>query len=448
MQALESKLNAAAQSHAALQADYDSEKARVAELQQSISAQEQSIAEAQARHAGELEALEARLAERIDYYRTALEGSEPDRAAQLAGLTQQAETEHEALEQAEKALAQAQDELAQARDASQATEAELTAKLEEAKTQAQAQAAALVAAEESHAGAMSEARGKIFSLDEALNGARAELGALQEKLNLTAADLNAKLEKSQEALAAQRAEMDAAVLAAAEEKQALEAQIEEAKGRVAALEETLAEQKAKLEKKESVLTSTKAELTAALAAAAEQKLALESQIEAAQGRSDELEQTLAAERSRAAADRQASEQTLDSVRGLYTRFAELGGKKTDRGMLLSLAEEDLRFASGMAVLPAGELPSLDRIAALLSGYPELSAFIEGHTDSAGPEEINLEMSKARADAVKQALIERGVAPERLTSEGAGESRPIAENATAAGRRQNRRVEVYVVQRAD
>jgi outer membrane protein OmpA-like peptidoglycan-associated protein len=89
------------------------------------------------------------------------------------------------------------------------------------------------------------------------------------------------------------------------------------------------------------------------------------------------------------------------------------------------------------------MPSLDRIASLLKDYPGLTALIEGHTDNAGPDEINLELSKARADAVMQALTERGVAAERLTAEGAGEARPNAPNTTPAGRAQNRRVEVYV-----
>jgi outer membrane protein OmpA-like peptidoglycan-associated protein len=114
-------------------------------------------------------------------------------------------------------------------------------------------------------------------------------------------------------------------------------------------------------------------------------------------------------------------------------------------MLLALAEADLRFPSGLAVLPRGELPSLDRIAGLLRDHPQLRALIEGHTDNAGPNEINLELSKARAAAVKQALIERGVPAERLNAEGAGEARPIADNATAAGRAQNRRVEVYILE---
>lgn len=451
-QGLESKLSAAAEAEAALRADYDAEKAQVGELKQRIARLEQSIAQEQTKHAAELQAREAKLNERIDYYRTALEGSEPDRAAQIAGLSRQAEDARSAQEQAAQALARA-------REAMKAEEAELTARIDEATGQAQAGAQALKAAEESHATEMSEARGKIFSLDEGLKSARSELAALQEKLNLAVADLNAKLEKNVAALAASRSETDAAKTAASEEKQALEVQIKEAQGRAAGLEETLAaersqaqaslaELKAKVEQDEAALTSNRAEL----AAAAEQKGALEQQVQEARGRVVDLEQTLKAEQQRAevarAADRRASEQALSYVRDLYTAFAALHGQQTDRGMLLSLADEDLHFASGYAVLPAGEYPSLDQIARLLNEHPKLSARIEGHTDSAGPEAINREVSQARADAVKQALVQRGVAPERLAAEGLGESRPIADNATGAGRRKNRRVEVYVIEQGD
>jgi outer membrane protein OmpA-like peptidoglycan-associated protein len=97
----------------------------------------------------------------------------------------------------------------------------------------------------------------------------------------------------------------------------------------------------------------------------------------------------------------------------------------------------------MATLTGEDLPTLDRIAALLETYPDLGVRIEGHTDSLGDEATNLALSQQRAEAVKQALIGRGVEPERLTAEGLGPERPIADNATPAGRAQNRRVEVYV-----
>jgi outer membrane protein OmpA-like peptidoglycan-associated protein len=393
---LQAELEAAAQATAAHKADLDAAGQRAAALTDEIAGLKESLAEADARHAAEAQSLKAELEERIKHYRTALEGSEPDRAAQIAQLEAQAQAGYAALERAELALKD--------------REAELGGRLEEAIRAAQAQTQALESSEQSHATEISEARGKIFALDEELTSARAEVAGLQEKLDLTVTDLNAKLEQSETALAAAKTELEAATSAAAGERQALEARIQEAQARISALEESLVTERAQAEK-----------------ALAEQRR----QAEAAR-----------------ATERQAGEQALAATRGLYSRFAELAARQTDRGMLLKLAEEDLRFQSGLAVLPRGDLPSLDRIAELLKDHPKLTALIEGHTDSAGPDDINLELSRARADAVRQALIDRGVPEERLTAEGAGEGRPIAENTTAAGRGQNRRVEVYVLEQSE
>jgi outer membrane protein OmpA-like peptidoglycan-associated protein len=65
--------------------------------------------------------------------------------------------------------------------------------------------------------------------------------------------------------------------------------------------------------------------------------------------------------------------------------------------------------------------------------------IEGHTDSQGNEAVNAELSSARAESVRAALVAKGVAADRLTAVGFGESQPIADNATTEGRAANRRV---------
>jgi outer membrane protein OmpA-like peptidoglycan-associated protein len=103
----------------------------------------------------------------------------------------------------------------------------------------------------------------------------------------------------------------------------------------------------------------------------------------------------------------------------------------------------VRFQPGQATLLGGELPSVTRIAELLKEQPTLTVRVEGHTDRSGNDELNKTLSQQRAEAVKQALIARGVDAVRLTAEGIGSARPLADNATAAGRSQNRRVEVYV-----
>jgi outer membrane protein OmpA-like peptidoglycan-associated protein len=105
----------------------------------------------------------------------------------------------------------------------------------------------------------------------------------------------------------------------------------------------------------------------------------------------------------------------------------------------------VRFGTAKADLPPGDIPSLDQIATVLVEYPELKVRIEGHTDNSGRDETNLALSQKRAEAVMEALVQRGVAGERLTALGIGEARPIASNESQAGRSQNRRVEIYVLE---
>jgi outer membrane protein OmpA-like peptidoglycan-associated protein len=136
------------------------------------------------------------------------------------------------------------------------------------------------------------------------------------------------------------------------------------------------------------------------------------------------------------------------VRTLYEGAAEVGGRITPEGILVNLGGEELRFPSGSAVLPAGALPTLDRIARMLAARPDLKAKIAGHTDSLGNPEINQALSRQRAESVMQALIDRGVDPSRLSTAGYGAERPVADNATDRGRRENRRVEIVMIEQTD
>lgn len=85
--------------------------------------------------------------------------------------------------------------------------------------------------------------------------------------------------------------------------------------------------------------------------------------------------------------------------------------------------------------------ALNSIADIMKEYPNTVFHIEGHTDSTGSENYNLKLSKERAASVREYLVKAGIPSNRLTSEGYGESRPIATNKTAAGRQENRRVEI-------
>jgi hypothetical protein len=101
----------------------------------------------------------------------------------------------------------------------------------------------------------------------------------------------------------------------------------------------------------------------------------------------------------------------------------------------------LRFDIDKSTLRAGSGPLLDDIAAALKNFPEWGLRIVGHTDSSGTPEANQALSLARADAIKAALVERGVDSGRLYVAGAGQSKPIASDSTGRGRSLNRRVEL-------
>jgi outer membrane protein OmpA-like peptidoglycan-associated protein len=124
---------------------------------------------------------------------------------------------------------------------------------------------------------------------------------------------------------------------------------------------------------------------------------------------------------------------------LQRELNELAAKPTDHGMVVML--QDVLFDVGQSTLKSGSQSRLDQLAAVLKNHPERRVLVEGFTDSVGSDESNLELSKARAEAVRSALTSRGVGADRVDVRGNGESRPVASNATSAGRQQNRRVEV-------
>jgi outer membrane protein OmpA-like peptidoglycan-associated protein len=105
--------------------------------------------------------------------------------------------------------------------------------------------------------------------------------------------------------------------------------------------------------------------------------------------------------------------------------------------------EDMTFEFATTHLMPKSLATLDQLAQTLRAHPNAHVRIEGHTDDLGLPAANEKMSIARANAVKNALVARGVSGDRITTNGLGQADPIAPNDTAAGRAKNRRIEVVV-----
>jgi outer membrane protein OmpA-like peptidoglycan-associated protein len=122
---------------------------------------------------------------------------------------------------------------------------------------------------------------------------------------------------------------------------------------------------------------------------------------------------------------------------------EFEGQVTDDGTVLTI-EEPILFDFDSAVLRPGAGDALDDIAEVLAFYPDAPVQVLGHTDDVGSDAYNLDLSQRRADAVTDALVDRGVSSDRMTSEGRGLREPVASNDTDQGRAQNRRVEVLIV----
>lgn len=124
---------------------------------------------------------------------------------------------------------------------------------------------------------------------------------------------------------------------------------------------------------------------------------------------------------------------------LEQQLKDLQARKTERGLVLTLG--DVLFDTGKARLKPGAYATLDRLAKALKEVPTRTVMIEGHTDSMGSDDYNLQLSEQRALSVQAALMQRGVSGSQISTAGKGESLPVADNDSAAGRQQNRRVEL-------
>jgi outer membrane protein OmpA-like peptidoglycan-associated protein len=142
---------------------------------------------------------------------------------------------------------------------------------------------------------------------------------------------------------------------------------------------------------------------------------------------------------RASEQQQRAKELQQRASDLQQELADLRAKQTERGVVVTLA--DVLFDFDGARLKPAAYRTMDRVAQILKESQARRVLIEGHTDSTGPAEYNQELSERRANAVRIALLERGVPVAQLRALGRGESAPVASNNNAGGRQANRRVEL-------
>jgi outer membrane protein OmpA-like peptidoglycan-associated protein len=216
------------------------------------------------------------------------------------------------------------------------------------------------------------------------------------------------------ALRKQAAEQQAATVAAKNE-----AEQQAVQSRAQAEQAQLQAQQAQLQTEQA--QAAKAEADAARARA---------EAEAAEARARAAEANRSAESAQQV--REKLRQQLNTV---------LATSESARGLIVNMS--DVLFDTGKYSLKPNTQISLAKVAGILLAYPGLKVQVEGYTDSVGSDEYNQKLSDNRAGTVKDFLVAQGVSPNNIASQGFGKSNPIADNATADGRAQNRRVNLVV-----
>ena len=199
----------------------------------------------------------------------------------------------------------------------------------------------------------------------------------------------------------------------------------------------IAQQEAQQQAQQSALNAAQSQLAAEQATAAKAKADADrarAEADAADARARAAEATKAANQSVADANavREKLKAQLNSV---------LATSESARGLIVNMS--DVLFDTAKYTLKPNTKVSLAKVAGILAAYPGLKLQVEGYTDSVGGDEYNQKLSENRAGSVKDFLVSQGVSIDNITAAGYGKSKPVADNNTASGRAQNRRVNLVV-----
>ena len=256
-----------------------------------------------------------------------------------------------------------------------------------------------------------------------------------EQERQAAADREAEA-KAQAARAQAQAEEDARLRAQAEIEQRLEA---ERRARAEA-ERAAAEAQAEVARERALRDQAAAEQSRLAAARAEaERAAAQAQAEVERARA--LNEQAAAEKARQDATRAEKEKAELRSSLVQQLNLILDTRETERGLVINIS--DVLFDSGQYTLRSIAREKLARVSGIVVAHPGLRLEAEGHTDSVGTDEFNQLLSEKRALAVRDFLVQQGIQITSLGVHGFGKTMPVASNDTAAGRQQNRRVELVV-----
>jgi len=195
---------------------------------------------------------------------------------------------------------------------------------------------------------------------------------------------------------------------------------------------------------QSQLDAQQAQLQAQQSAAAAQQSAAEAQqAAAAKAQADADRARAEAQAAEARADAQKSAEQVNEVREKLRMQlnAVLQTTETARGLIVNMS--DVLFDTAKFTLKPDAQVKLAKVSGILLAYPGLKVQVEGHTDSIGGDDYNQKLSEQRAGSVRDFLVQQGDSMNSVTAAGFGKNDPIADNSTASGRAQNRRVELVV-----
>lgn len=261
------------------------------------------------------------------------------------------------------------------------------------------------------------------------------LRSLVEQERLSEQALTSEVQRLREQLERERQSGAVGVQALTERENALRSQQAELQNMIRAREETERQRLLQENRHQAAISEAQQRLLQSQ----RESEALRGQVEAEKRKAEEAQAELARVKQELDAKEREGRERVERMEKALAEIAET--RREDRGFVVTLP--GVMFDSGGSSVKPGARSTLSRIADQLRNLDQWTLLVEGHTDSQGAEQANQKLSEQRAQAVKDYLVSQGLSGDRITIVGNGEASPVASNDNAAGRQQNRRVELII-----